>query len=102
MKKLLILPLCLLAVLLDAADRKVNAALIALNKQAEMFCDLLLGVYGETLPVTFLERTSRTALEQEFRLNQTGFPASGSRRKGIWKKRKSFLLRNPGKKRRGF
>ena len=72
MKKLLILPLCLLAVLLDAADRKVNAALIALNKQAEMFCDLLLGVYGETLPVTFLERTSRTALEQEFRLNQTG------------------------------
>ncbi len=72
MKKLLILPLFLLAVLLGAADRKVNAALIALNKQAEMFCDLLLGVYGETLPVTFLERNSRTALEQEFRLNQTG------------------------------
>ena len=64
--------LCIFPVLLGAADVKPNVALIALNKQAEMFCDLLLGVYGDTLPVTFVERNSRTALEQEFRLNQTG------------------------------
>lgn len=72
MKKLLLPLLCLFTILLGAADTKPNIALIALNKQAEMFCDLLLGVYGETLPVTFLERNSRTALEQEFRLNQGG------------------------------
>lgn len=72
MKKLLMLSLCILTVLTGAAEIKPNVALIALNKQTEMFCDLLLAVYGDTLPVTFLERNDRTALEQEFRLNQAG------------------------------
>ena len=74
----------------------MNAALIALNKQAEMFCDLLLGVYGETLPVTFLERNSRTALEQEFRLNQTGLLS------GDWQPSERHLEKAGSMERRGI